>query len=165
MRYQWIWVSLLATLTFALTARAAENDVAAGEELYGTQCMVCHGLVVWSQTGPAVPASSPRHLAALDTQQMGARPTHDTAQGIQIAVAPPYGPNLGGILGRMAGTAQGFNYSKQFLTALTGMAWTEAALDVWITDTQRWVPGVTMYFKQPNAEIRRKIILYLKSKP
>jgi cytochrome c2 len=48
---------------------------------------------------------------------------------------------------------------------LKGMEWNDAALDVWITNPQAWVPGVYMYYKQPDVEIRRKIVLYLKANP
>ena len=82
---------------------------------------------------------------------------------MRIAVAPPYGPNLRGIYGRPAGTIQGFVYSSALLKSLKGMEWNDASLDVWITNTQKWVPGVYMFYKQPDPEIRRKIILYLKA--
>ena len=39
----------------------------------------------------------------------------------------------------------------------------DASLDVWITNTQKWVPGVYMFYKQPDPAVRRKIILYLKA--
>lgn len=115
------------------------------------------------ETGLGLPAQASHHLVNLDVPHFSSQVIHDTAQGVRIAVAPPYGPNLRGILRRVAGTVAGFNYSDTFLQALSGMEWTEAALDVWITDTRRWVPGVTMFFKQPDPQIRRKIILYLKA--
>jgi cytochrome c2 len=34
---------------------------------------------------------------------------------------------------------------------------------VWITDPQAWVPGVYMFYKQRDVEVRRKIIEYLKA--
>ena len=89
----------------------------------------------------------------------------DAAEAARIAVAPPYGPNLRGVYGRPAGTVKGFVYSSAFLKSLKGMEWNDAALDVWITNPQKWVPGVYMFYKQPDAEVRRKIILYLKANP
>lgn len=82
---------------------------------------------------------------------------------VRIAVAPPYGPNLRGVYGRPAGTVPGFVYSSAFLKSLKGMEWNDAALDVWITNSQKWVPGVYMFYKQTDPEVRRKIILYLKA--
>jgi cytochrome c len=83
----------------------------------------------------------------------------------ELAFAPPFGPNLRGVVGRIAGTAPGFEYSDAFLARLKGMPWSVEALDVWITNTQAWVPGALMIYKQPDAEIRRKIIAYLKANP
>ena len=82
---------------------------------------------------------------------------------MRIAVAPPYGPNLRGVYGRPSGTIQGFGYSSAFLRSLKGMKWNDASLDVWITNPQKWVPGAYMFYKQPDPEVRRKIILYLKA--
>ena len=73
--------------------------------------------------------------------------------------------SLRGIVGRLAGTYPEFEYSKAFLKALTGMTWSEGTLDWWIRDTQAWVPGTIMFYKQKDAEVRRKIIMYLASNP
>lgn len=82
---------------------------------------------------------------------------------MQLAFAPPFGPNLRGVVGRPAGTAKDFVYSEPFLKALTGMTWDEGTLDWWIRDTQAWVPGTVMFYRQKDPEIRRKIIAYLKA--
>jgi cytochrome c2 len=166
-------------------ARAQDDDLATGEKLYASQCKVCHGLVAPPPTsnldlGPS--QSRAVHLAMQQSAGQTMRdvppemtsgssvlttiptwPGEDAAQAVRIAVAPPYGPNLRGVYGRPAGTIQGFVYSSAFLKALKGMEWNDASLDVWITNPQKWVPGVYMFYKQPDAEIRRKIILYLKA--
>ena len=49
------------------------------------------------------------------------------------------------------------------MASLQGMEWNEAALDVWMTNPQAWVPGVYMFYKQKDPEIRRKILVYLKA--
>ena len=90
-------------------------------------------------------------------------PAVNAMDAVRIAVAPPYGPNLRGVYGRPAGTVAGFVYSDAFLKSLKGMEWNDAALDVWITNPQKWVPGVYMFYKQTDPEVRRKIILYLKA--
>ena len=63
--------------------------------------------------------------------------------------------------GRPAGTVEGFLYSREFLKRLQGVIWTRETLDIWITDSQAWVPGSMMFYKQPDPEARRKIIAYL----
>jgi cytochrome c2 len=173
--------ALFVAAMVAGTARAEDDDLAAGAALYASQCKVCHGLVAPPPTGDAGPALSQRRAVRLAMQQVGvetmrdvplemtsgwgvsAADSHDTAAGTRIAVAPPYGPNLRGVYGRPAGNIETFVYSNAFLKALKGMEWNDASLDVWITNPQKWVPGVYMFYKQPDPEIRRKIILYLKA--
>jgi cytochrome c len=92
-------------------------------------------------------------------------PPVSTTAGESLTFAPPFGPHLRGIVGRPAASVEGYSYSSAILKTLKGMEWTEAALDVWITNPQAWVPGVYMFYKQRDPEIRRKIILYLKANP
>jgi cytochrome c2 len=137
------------------TARAADDDVAAGERLYIAQCKICHGSV---HPDAALPSQQRFALSGTQTQVTDAPPIVD-----RVAFAPPFGPHLRGVFGRPAGSVEGFDYSKALLTNLKGMEWNEASLDVWITGPQLWVPGVYMFYKQPDAEVRRKIIAYLKA--
>lgn len=171
-------------LALASAAPASASDLTEGQALYAEQCQLCHGSLEEEATGFRDPTFSPRRidLAMLDyvtanarhviTDQIpafGAPPlserSHPELTEQRIAVAMPYGPSLRGIVGRPAATVEGYIYSEIMLKTLKGMEWTEAALNVWITDTQGWVPGVYMYYKQEDPEIRRKIILYLKANP
>lgn len=156
---------LIPCLVLAGATIARGDDFAEGAKLYEKECMVCHGSAVPTAAGNrdvmpmlqfAGVASEPRKT--MTDVPLYARPL----DGERIAVSPPYGPHLRGVYGRIAGTVEGFQYSKEFLKAFAGMEWNEATLNVFITDTQRWVPGITMFYRQPDAEIRRKIILYLK---
>jgi len=88
-----------------------------------------------------------------------------TATAERLAVAPPYGPPLRDVYGRQAGTVPGFAYSRAFKTILQGVVWDRGTLDVWIMDSQAWVPGSIMFYKQPDPDIRRKIIAYLEAHP
>jgi hypothetical protein len=81
----------------------------------------------------------------------------------RLAVAPPYGPSLRGVYGRQAGTLTGFAYSRAFKNLLQGVVWDRGTLDVWIMDSQAWVPGSMMFYKQPNPDMRRQIITYLEA--
>jgi cytochrome c len=81
----------------------------------------------------------------------------------RLAVAPPYGPSLRGAYGRQAGIVPGFAYSRAFMHILQGVVWDRGTLDAWIMDSQAWVPGSMMFYKQPNPDIRRKIITYLEA--
>ncbi len=149
-----------ATLAFGLAwcSWTMASDLADGRELYISQCKLCHGSL--EETAGQRQPSPPIQLAMLESVIV-----QGSAHDARIAFAPPFGPNLRGVVGRPAGSVEGFTYSKTMLKTLKGMEWTEAALNVWITNPQAWVPGVYMYYKQPDPEIRRKIILYLKSNP
>lgn len=131
-------------------AFAQGGEPADGEKLYEKQCAVCHGLVAGAKTGEFVPPSpQPRvHLAMADS-------------GVQLAVALGYGPQLRGVIGRPAGTVEGFQYSDAFLAKLKGRVWDEAMLEKWITSSQTMVPGTFMFYSQKNADVRRRIIEYL----
>jgi cytochrome c len=70
------------------------------------------------------------------------------------------GPSLFGIIGRRAGTAEGFHYSAGF--AKVDFVWDDGRLDAWITNPQEMIPGAVMAYRQAKPEIRAAIIAYLK---
>ena len=59
----------------------------------------------------------------------------------------------------------GFAYSRAFKSILQGVVWDRRTLDVWMMDSQAWVPGSMMFYTQPDPDIRRKIIAYLEANP
>jgi len=70
------------------------------------------------------------------------------------------GPNLYGVIGRVAGTHPGFNYSKPVKAA--GFAWDDDHIDHWLTSPRTFLPGNKMTFPGlPDAEDRRDVIAYL----
>ena len=77
---------------------------------------------------------------------------------------PRQGPNLFGVVGRKAGSAQGFNYSAAFLAGKSGIVWDESTLDRWLADPQAVIPGVVMPYKQADPDKRRLVIEYLKTR-
>lgn len=54
------------------------------------------------------------------------------------------GPNLTGVVGRAAGTVEGFNYSDAMKAS--GKTWDEATLKAYLTDPKAVVPGNKMVF-------------------
>ncbi|CAA6604032.1 Cytochrome c-type cyt cy [Rhodospirillaceae bacterium LM-1] len=72
------------------------------------------------------------------------------------------GPNLAGVVGRARATAAGFKYSDAM--AASHEAWSEAALDNYLADPKKAIPGNKMTFKGlAKPEDRAAIIAYLKS--
>ncbi|MES2019693.1 MAG: c-type cytochrome [Pseudomonadota bacterium] len=69
------------------------------------------------------------------------------------------GPRHRGVVGRKAGTVPGYAYSAVLRTS--GMVWTPANLDRWLTNPQKVVPGAKMYFSVANPKQRADIIAYL----
>jgi cytochrome c len=75
------------------------------------------------------------------------------------------GPVLNGIVGRKAGTIDGFAYSDANKAAgANGLLWSEAELDRYLTNPRAHMPGNKMAFAGlPDAQDRADIIAYLKT--
>ena len=147
-----IIVVLCMVLRLGIQAEAQTQDIAQGQTLYQQHCGICHGIL--ASTGTEYRFTPPLVRLAVLPQ---------VTTGEQVAVAPPHGPSLQGVYGRPAGTVQGFTYSRAFQKVLQGVVWDNQTLDKWIADSQAWVPGSLMFYKQPDVEIRRQIIRYLQA--
>ena len=173
-------IAVLALACVSIPAVSSASDLSEGRDLYIAECKLCHGALDEQVGRDDKDLSHARiQLAMLESSLSVATDfvsivtaghragniTVSAADGSRLAFAPPFGPSLRGVVGRAAGTYPEFDYSETMKATLMGMEWTEAALNVWITNPQAWVPGVYMYYKQPDAEKRRKIILFLKANP
>jgi cytochrome c len=70
------------------------------------------------------------------------------------------GPRHCGLLGRKAGSVPGFDYSTAMKKS--GIVWTAKALDQFLADPPRGVPGTTMtYAGIPDPKERTDLIAYL----
>ena len=65
---------------------------------------------------------------------------HDVEAGLPHKV----GPNLHGMFGRKAGTAEGFRYTDAL--AKSGIVWTPETMDAWLKQPGAQVPGNGMAF-------------------
>jgi cytochrome c len=74
------------------------------------------------------------------------------------------GPQLNGIVGRKAGTVEGFNYSEaNKKKAGEGLVWTEDVLFKYLENPVAFMPGTKMSFAGVKDEADRKdVIAYLK---
>lgn len=69
------------------------------------------------------------------------------------------GPMHRGVVGRTAGSVQGYAYSPALKAS--GLVWDAANLDRWLTNPQRLVPGAKMYFSVSDPQSRADLIAYL----
>ena len=73
----------------------------------------------------------------------------------------PKGPNLMGVIGRTAGTIEGWEFSPALRAS--GVVWTEENLNKWLTDPDVFVPGSQMPLKVPIRFEREDVIAYIRS--
>ena len=83
-----------------------------------------------------------------------------TCHTTNLTDAVRQGPSLFGLIGRRAGSVEGFHYSPGFAKA--DFTWDDARLDAWITNPQAVIPGTVMAYRQAKPETRATIIGYLK---
>lgn len=85
---------------------------------------------------------------------------HRVGEGARNTV----GPQLNNVIGRPAGTVEGFNYSKANRKAgAEGLVWTEENLMVYLEDPKGFMDGTKMAFAGLRDEQDRKdLIAYLK---
>ncbi len=72
------------------------------------------------------------------------------------------GPTLDGVVGRKAGALAGFHYSKALQAS--GLTWTPAELDRFLSGPAKLVPGTAMKLMLPDGAQRRDLIIYLASR-
>ena len=70
------------------------------------------------------------------------------------------GPDLRGVYGAKAGETTYAKHSAALKAS--GLTWTEANLDTWLTGPTKMVPGSTMILAPaPPADVRKNIIAYV----
>ena len=179
-----VGVFSVVALMLSASARPHAGELPEGAALYQEQCSVCHGMIASEAKhrfhSPPYPYAV--HPLRARTSEYGltkvlGRMTQGpvpldvvgrsdmppVATDHRVVVVPPYGPPLRGVIGRLAGSVEGFAYSQAFRRILQGVTWNHDTVDRWITDSQAWVPGSMMLYEQPDPEIRRKIITYLEA--
>ena len=116
--------------------------------MLGMALVAVPGAVPAAEGDPAQGARVFRTCAACHSLERGAHRT---------------GPSLAGIVGRPAGTVEGFTrYSEALRHA--GLTWDAATLDAWLADPQALVPGNRMTFPGiPDAQARADLVAYLEA--
>ena len=69
------------------------------------------------------------------------------------------GPTHKELIGRRAGTAQGYSYSNALKNS--SVVWSEATLVKWLTEPEKFIPGQKMFISIPDAQERADIAAYL----
>ena len=72
------------------------------------------------------------------------------------------GPPLWGVIGRKAGTVDGFKYSDGLRAS--GIVWTPEKLDEWITFPKKLIRDTFMTYRQTDPDIRKAIVDYVAAK-
>jgi len=123
-------------------------------------------------TAAPAPSPTPTPVAAATPEpKVAAAPSGDAANGAKLfaqckichAVEPDkngLGPSLHGVVGRKAATLAGFNYSPAMKAS--GLVWTDAELNEYLTAPMKTVPGTKMAFAGiANDKNRADVIAYL----
>jgi cytochrome c len=113
-------------------------------------CGLLLSAVLTTTAGAAPPNGDPAHGKAL---YQGCSACHSIDDN-------DLGPLHRGVVGRKAGTVRDYNYSAALKAS--GLTWTEANLDRWLTNPSALVPGTKMFFKIDDPQARADIIAYLK---
>jgi cytochrome c len=106
-----------------------------------------------------VVASAGGALAQTGDAAKGADVYDDRCSGCHVIGGVGQGPNLAGVVGRKAGASPGFAYTAALKGS--GLTWTPANLDRWLTGPPKLVPGTAMTVEVPGAADRRELIAYL----
>ncbi|WP_147157580.1 c-type cytochrome [Novosphingobium sediminis] len=107
---------------------------------------------------PAVRGGAPAALPPVGNAATGAR-LYQSCMGCHSLGENDVGPRHRGVVGRMAGAVPDYAYSAALRQS--GLLWTPANLDKWLTNPQKLVPGAKMYFSVAKPQDRADIIAYL----
>lgn len=106
-----------------------------------------------AQTPPSAPAGDPA---------AGENLFYDHCVMCHVAEGGGQGPSLNGLYGRKAGSVDGYAYSNALKGS--GIVWTAAALDHYLTNPTLAVPGSAMPVMVEDAKQRADLIAYFASK-
>jgi cytochrome c len=73
------------------------------------------------------------------------------------------GPAHRGVVGRKAGSVRDYDYSPA--VKASRVVWNAQALDRWLADPEKTIPGQKMNFTVPDAKDRADIIAWLAANP
>jgi cytochrome c len=98
---------------------------------------------------------------ALDGDAARGATVYERCSACHSPDADRVGPRHRGVVGRRAGSVEGFAYSVA--VRRSGIVWNEVALQRWLADPQSLIPGQRMGFRLNDAQERADVIAYLKT--
>ncbi len=117
------------------------------------------GLAALGLLATAASAAAPDAVPALAGDAARGKLFYQSCSGCHSIDENDVGPRHRGVVGRAAGAIAGYAYSAALKGS--GIVWTPANLDRWLTNPQKLVPGAKMYFSVGSAQNRADIIAYL----
>lgn len=112
------------------------------------------------EPGQAAPLAAPAAAADLVTQGKAAFAACAACHAAEVGAASGVGPNLHGVVGRKAGSLEGFVYSEALKKS--AITWSEGELDTFIANPAAKVPGTAMAAGAvSDVDTRKAIIAYL----
>src|SRR5262245_34899434 len=119
--------------------------------------MMVRGLII----GPMILAASIAHAIAQDISAgEAAFPKCQICHDVGEAAKNKLGPELNGLDGRKAGTAEAYAYSDS--NKNSGIVWSEASFKEYLEDPQAKMPGTKMIFSDKNEKEVTDLWAYLK---
>jgi cytochrome c len=114
------------------------------------------GLMALALAGAARATDTP---GAPHGDPMRGKTLYQSCSGCHSLDENDVGPRHRGVVGRHSAMVPGYNYSPALKAS--GLTWSKANLDRWLTNPQTLVPGARMFFSVKDAQSRADIIAYL----
>lgn len=120
--------------------------------------IVVSALLVAVSAGPAIAWGQ---LAGAGDAGRGAQTYETRCGGCHSVETDRVGPRHRGVVGRRAGSVDGYAYSDALKASR--ITWDAALLDRWLTDPEALVPGQRMGYRLSDAQARADVIAFLQT--
>jgi cytochrome c len=157
--------ALLAGLSACGGDKPAETTETTGVETAAAEPAPAEATAPAEAPAEAAPAAEAVTFASLTGDAAKGEKVFAQCKACHVAEAGVnrVGPSLWAVIGRTAGSIEGFRYSKA--NQNSGLVWSEEQLFTYLEAPQRTIPGTIMAFGGlKNPQDRADVIAYLKTK-